>query len=126
MESIGIIRDVITFNPSNRKRIYHEFEGIYKGYYIRARTDNSHKLGYASYGIKGGAVEYLEVWEERVLIGKDSLKSTKEKRLTDTHDLRFKYYNKWERRSRTKKHAHILSEIVKQLEVIADRKRTFF
>lgn len=123
MARIVLKKDVLTFNPRDKRRIYHDLEGTLDGYYFFAKTNTSHKVGYASYGINNGSVYELTVWEGGHPVGRDSLKSTKKKWVHVSEDLVATYWNKWGYRSRKRKHLEIVAQIVKQLEIVADRKR---
>jgi hypothetical protein len=123
MARIVLKKDVLIINPSDKRRIYHDLEGTLDGYYFFAKTNNSHKVGYASYGINKGSVYELRVWEGGHPVGRDSIKSTKKKWVHVSEDLVADYWNKWDYRSLKKKHKEIVAQIVKQLEVVADRKR---
>lgn len=123
MARIVLKKDVLIFNPRDKRRIYHDLEGALDGYYFFAKTDNSQKVGYASYGINKGSVYELRVWEGGHPVGRDSIKSTKKKWVHVSEDLVAAYCNKWDYRSLKKKHKEIVAQIVKQLEVVADRKR---
>lgn len=122
MARIVIKKDILQFNYWDKRRIYHDLEGTYEGYYFFAKTDNSHKVGYGSHGINEGSVYQLRVWEGGHPVGRDSIKSTKKKYVHVSEDLVAKYWNKWEYRSRKKKHLEIVAQIVKKLERAADRK----
>jgi hypothetical protein len=116
MQKIKIKKDLRTENPSDKKRIYHTLEGNYGDYYFFAQTDNSHKLGYASYGINGGSVYRLDLWIGGHPVGRDSIQG---KGVHVSNDFVAGYYNKWSKR--TVKHKKVLDKIIKELEKIANK-----
>lgn len=118
METIKLTKNVITLMPSDKDRIYHELEGVYGNYYFQASTDNSHKKGYVSDGINNGSVYKLTVWIGGNPVGRDSVKG---KGIHVSEDYVAGFWNKWEKRPATK-HKKIIDELVKKLEVIANKK----
>lgn len=116
MKKLEIIKDKKIKSIDKLKRVYHEFEGTYNGYYFFASTDNSHKVGYVSYGIKNGSVYKLDVWFGGHPVGRDCA--------TDgghiSNDFICGYHNKWDYRIKNRKHMKNVYEIVKLLELISD------
>jgi hypothetical protein len=119
MTKIKLNKNIITINPNNKNRIYHYLEGSFGDYYFFASTDNSHKEKYASHGIDKGSVYKLDVWIGGNPVGRNSIKG---KGVHVSNDFVAGYFNKWEKRP-TIKHKENISSLVKELEIIANKKK---
>ena len=107
-----VINDKFTSMPDNPKRVYHEVEGLYDGYWFKAKTDNSYLHGYGSDGIKDKSVYQLVVWRGGNPVGRDT--STKGCHVSE--DLIADYNNKWDYKPRAKKDKQIVDDIVDFLD----------
>jgi hypothetical protein len=114
---LKIKKNTVTVNPNDKNRIYHTLEGQFGDYYFFASTDNSHRQGYANYGINNGSVYKLDVWIGGHPVGRDSVKG---KGIHVSNDFIAGYWNKWEKRP-TIKHRKAVEELIKKLDKVADK-----
>lgn len=116
-----ILKDKFQQRADEPHRVYHSIEGMLGDYWFTAKTDNSHKHGYGSDGIKGGCVYQLDVWRGGNPVGRDN--STKGGHVSE--DYLAGYDNKWgNTRPRSKEAKQVVESIVNWLEKnICDLKR---
>jgi len=107
-----ILKDDFQKRENEPNRVYHTIEGLYKGNWFTAKTDNSFFKRYGSDGINKGGVYQLDVWKGGNPVGRD--KSTTGGHVSEDHIAM--YWNKWDYRSMKKADKQIVSEIVNLID----------
>ncbi len=107
-----ILKDDFQKRQDEPNRVYHTIEGLYKGHWFLAKTDNSFLNGYGSDGISKGGVYYLRIWKGGNPVGRD--KSTTGGHVSE--DLIASYDNKWDYKSMKKADKEIVAEIVSLID----------
>lgn len=107
-----ILKDDFQKRKDEPNRVYHTIEGLYKGHWFLAKTDNSFFNSYGSDGINKGGIYYLRAWKGGNPVGRD--KSTTGGHVSE--DLIASYYNKWDYKSMKKPDKKIVAEIVSLID----------
>jgi len=111
-KNFTILKDDFQKRENEPNRVYHTIEGLYKGNWFTAKTDNSFFKRYGSDGINKGGVYQLDVWKGGNPVGRD--KSTTGGHVSEDHIAM--YWNKWDYRSMKKADKQIVSEIVNLID----------